>query len=241
MKPFVLSIGMLFIFFPNMFDSFEVNKGRDFYESTGNVIWDIPTEEKLIALTFDDGPHPIYTPQVLNILREHGAKATFFVVGENAKKFPGLIERESAEGHEIGNHTYTHPYEFTPEQLQDELIRTDEVIYNITGNYPSYYRPVGGSYDDMIVSTAVHSGFRVVLWSWHQDTGDWKRPGVDKIVNKVVSGARPGDVVLFHDAGGNRSQTVAALKKIIPALKEEGFTFVTISELLERNAIEVTE
>ena len=197
-------------------------------------------QEKIIALTFDDGPHSTFTPQILDLLEKHDAKATFFVIGERAEILPNIILRQLEEGHEIANHTFTHPYTNTPEGLEKELKKTDQVIYDITGSYPALYRPVGGSYDERIIDIAVQNGFKVVMWSWHQDTEDWKRPGVNKIVTTVVSGAKPGDIVLFHDAGGNRSQTVEALEQILPALKKEGFEFVTVSELLGRNGIKVS-
>ncbi|MEK3889520.1 polysaccharide deacetylase family protein [Bacillus sp. FSL K6-3431] len=218
---------------------------RAYYEKTGDVIWDISVEEKVIALTFDDGPHYIYTPQILDVLAKYDAKATFFVIGKHAEEYPDLILREKAEGHEIANHTYSHPHpnskRATYELLEKELKKTDEIIFNITGSNPIFYRPVGGDYNDEIVNTAVQQGFRVIMWSWHQDTQDWKMPGVNKIVTKVMSGASPGDIVLFHDAGGDRSQTVEALKKILPALKKQGYEFVTVSELLQRTGIEVLQ
>ncbi|MCZ2258097.1 polysaccharide deacetylase family protein [Sporosarcina sp. G11-34] len=215
-------------------------KGRAYYENKGYILWDVQTEEKVIALTFDDGPHATYTAEILDLLSAHDAKATFFVLGERAEKFPNLILRQKNEGHEVANHTYSHPYSSTPENLEMELKKTNEIIFEITGTYPLLYRPVGGSYNEPTINTAVKNGYKVVLWSWHQDTEDWKRPGVNKIVEKVLSGAKPGDVVLFHDAGGNRSQTVKALEEILPELKKEGYEFVTVSELLNRNSIEVS-
>ena len=235
MKYFWLTIGIVILmFFSIAYVSFATEKGKSYYEEKGYVLWDIKTDEKVIALTFDDGPHATYTPQILDLLAKHDAKATFFVIGEHAKKFPNIILREKDEGHEIANHTYTHPYSRTNEGLEHELIKTNEIIHNITGTFPVLYRPVGGSYNDRIINTALENGFKVILWSWHQDTKDWKRPGVNNIVTTVLSGARPGDVVLFHDAGGNRSQTVEALEEILPALKKKGYEFVTISELLNR-------
>lgn len=220
--------------------AFATEKGRRYYEEKGLILWDIKTEEKVIALTFDDGPHPIYTTQILDILNEFNAKATFFVVGANAEKHPSFISRQINEGHEIANHTYSHSYKLTPHQLEEELQRTSEIIYRITGTYPESFRPVGGSYNDDVINIAVEKGYQVVLWSWHQDTKDWKKPGVKKIVDKVLNGAKPGDVILFHDAGGDRTQTVEALSEIIPELQKQGYKFVTISELLNTNNIEVT-
>ncbi|SES01024.1 polysaccharide deacetylase family protein [Psychrobacillus sp. OK032] len=234
MKSLVWKIGLfIIIIFCIAYASSAMDKGRPYYEEKGYVLWDIQTEEKVIALTFDDGPHSTYTTQILDLLAKYDAKATFFVIGERAENMPDMILKMGQEGHEIANHTYTHPYKITPEKLEDELKKTNEIIHDITGIYPLYYRPVGGSYDDRIINTAVENGYRVVMWSWHQDTEDWKSPGVDKIVSTVLSGAKPGNIVLFHDAGGDRSQTVKALEEILPKLEQQGYEFVTISELLE--------
>ena len=228
-KVAVFFVSLLFV----AYTAFATDKGRPYYEEHGYVMWDINTEEKVIALTFDDGPHEKYTPQVLDLLERYEAKATFFVIGENAEKYPDLILRMGEEGHEIANHTYSHPLHVTPSELREELKKTNDIIQGITGTYPVFYRPVAGAYNDKIINTAIEEGYRVVLWSWHLDTQDWKTPGVKKIVNKVLKGASPGDIVLFHDAGGNRTQTVKALKEILVALKAQGYRFVTVSELAE--------
>ncbi len=241
MKYLGMKIGVIFIlFFSIAYVSLASDKGRPYYEKKGYILWDIKTEEKVIALTFDDGPHATYTPEILNLLTKYDAKATFFVIGERAEQFPDLILELANKGHEIANHTYTHAYSITPEKLETELKKTNEIIHDITGIYPLLYRPVGGRYDDDIINTAVSNGYKVVLWSWHQDTKDWKSPGIINIVTTVLSGAKPGDIVLFHDAGGNRSQTVRALEEILPELKKQGYEFLTVSELLDRNHVEVT-
>lgn len=214
-------------------DATYANKGRNYYEETGQVLWDINTKEKVIALTFDDGPHRSYTPEILNILDEYNAKATFFIIGENAKKNPNIIKRMHAEGHELANHTYTHQSRMNIPDLIKEIKQTNETIHSITGNSTTFFRPVEGVYTDELVNAVTKEGYKVVMWSWHLDTLDWKRPGVNKIVSFVLDGAKEGNVILFHDGGGNREQTVKALETILPALKRKGYTFVTISELLE--------
>lgn len=211
----------------------KAEKGRQYYEETGQVVWDIQTEEKIVALTFDDGPHPKYTTQVLDLLDKYNAKATFFVIGKNAKKNPDVVLRAYNAGHELANHTYTHTLKASVPDLEEELEQTNELIYSITDFYPVLFRPVGGEYTDEMIKAATDSGYKVVLWSWHQDTQDWKNPGVKKIVNKVLKGTEPGDVILFHDGGVRREQTIAALKEILPALQKRGYKFVTISELME--------
>lgn len=232
----VLSISILYV----NFQASATDKGRQYYEERNLIIWDVQTEEKVIALTFDDGPHPIYTAQILDILARFDAKATFFVLGEHAEKYPTIVLRENDEGHEIANHTFTHSYKYTAKELERELLKTNDVIYGITGTYPVLFRPVGGSYDESVVNIAVENDYKVVLWSWHQDTEDWKRPGVRRIVNRVLTGTKPGDVILFHDAGGNRAQTVKALEEILPELQKQGYQFVTVSELIKIKNAETT-
>lgn len=209
------------------------DKGREHYEQTGEVVWDIETQEKVVAITFDDGPDDIYTNQVLDLLEEYDAKATFFVLGKIAEKHPEVILRQYEEGHELANHTYSHPKKPTLSQIEEEMRKTNGIIYSITGFKPTLFRPVGGEYTDGMIGVAVKLGYTVILWSWHQDTQDWKNPGVNKIVKKVLDGTKPGDVILFHDGGSDRTQTVEALKKILPELKKQGYKFVTISEMLE--------
>jgi polysaccharide deacetylase family sporulation protein PdaB len=232
---------VIILFFSFALASFATEKGRPYYEKKGFVLWEIKTEDKVIALTFDDGPHSTYTPQILDLLSLYDAKATFFVVGERAEKHPEIILREIEDGHEIANHTYTHPFSSSTDQLKMELEKTNKLIHSITGIYPVLYRPVGGNYNEHTVNAAVESGYKVVMWSWHQDTEDWKRPGTQKIINKVLSGTTPGNIILFHDAGGNRSQTVEALKEILPELKKQGYEFVTVSELLNRSEAQVNK
>lgn len=217
-----------------------VEHDRTFFEKTGDVIWEVPTDKKVIALTFDDGPHSKYTPQVLDLLAKYNAKATFFVIGEHAEEFPEIIQRQIREGHEIANHTYSHykRQNDTIDEIRLELKKTDDIILKLTGTRTAFFRPIGGNYNDMIINTAVKEGYRVIMWSWHQDTEDWKGVSARRISKKVLNNYRPGDIILFHDAGGNRSQTVKALKKIIPKLIDDGYELVTVSELLQMTGID---
>ncbi|WP_442598901.1 polysaccharide deacetylase family protein [Neobacillus sp. D3-1R] len=210
---------------------------RGKFEKTGHVFWDIRTKEKLVALTFDDGPDPIYTPQILDALEKYDAKATFFVIGQEAERYPEIIKRQAKEGHELANHTYRHYFKdnFNKNKLKSELTTAGEVIEKLTGNPPALFRPIAGYYDEQIIDTAIESGYEVILWSWHQDTKDWSKPGVGKITNNVISDTKPGDIVIFHDAGGDRSQTVKAIENILEVLYEEGFKCVTVSEMLGRS------
>ncbi|WP_107951576.1 polysaccharide deacetylase family protein [Lysinibacillus parviboronicapiens] len=236
MKRFYLFLIPLCILVISIFyasESSSADKGRKYYEEAGQIVWEVKTQEKIIALTFDDGPHKKYTPEILDLLAKYDAKATFFVVGQNAEKNPEVVLRMYEEGHEIANHTYTHPLKTNVPNLIKEIKQTHDTIYSISGYSPILFRPVEGQYTDAMIDAIVKEGYKVVMWSWHLDTLDWKSPGVNQIVDTVLEGVKEGNVVLFHDGGGNREQTVKALKKILPALEKQGYKFVTIPELLE--------
>ncbi|MCI1772830.1 polysaccharide deacetylase family protein [Paenibacillus lautus] len=223
------------------------SKGRDYYEERGEIVWEVPTQNKVIALTFDDGPDERNTVQILDLLKQYDAKATFFVVGSRVEKHPDIVARELQEGHEIGNHSYTHPpfHNINVSKLSNELNQTQDAIYQATGLKTVLFRPPGGSYNEAIVRTSKDLGMLTVLWSWHQDTLDWRKPGVSRIVQKVLDNAHNGDIVLMHDFVPSSTQTVEALKVILPELQKRGYSFVTVSELIShheksRKIMEVT-
>ncbi|GAB6929661.1 polysaccharide deacetylase family sporulation protein PdaB [Paenibacillus sp. JCM 10914] len=209
-------------------------KGRDYYEERGEIVWEVPTQSKVIALTFDDGPDAHTTVQILDLLKQYEAKATFFVVGNRVEKHPDIVARELSEGHEIGNHSYTHPpfQNINSSRLVNELNKTQDAIFQATGIRTVLFRPPGGSYNESIVRTSKDIGMLTVLWSWHQDTLDWRKPGVNRIVKKVLDNAHNGDIVLMHDFVPTSTQTVEALRVILPELQKRGYSFVTVSELL---------
>ena len=215
-----------------------VKKDRAYYEERGDIVWESPKEDKVIAITFDDGPDPEDTPAILDLLKKYNGKATFFVVGKQLKRFPDIAKRQVEEGHELANHTFTHLYfnRSTPIQtIKNEIDQTQDLLYDITGTKTQLFRPPGGFYNDRMVSLCRDKGYLVVLWSWHQDTKDWDRPGVSKIVNKVLNNVRGGDIILMHDHVEGKSQTVAALEQILPELQKRGYRLVTVSELLGRS------
>ncbi|PLS07100.1 polysaccharide deacetylase family protein [Neobacillus cucumis] len=213
-------------------------KSREEYEKTGHVFWDIQTNDKLVAITFDDGPHPIFTPEILDILSKYHAKATFFVAGNKVVRFPEVLKREVKEGHEIANHTFHHIYghHISSSKLTSELEETDKVIKIFTGIKPSLYRPVGGVYNDVVIQTAIKNRKEVVLWSWDQDSRDWTDPPASQICSTITKGIKPGNIILFHDWHGseftNKCSTVKALDTILNYLHKNGYKSVTVSELL---------
>lgn len=190
--------------------------------------------EKCIALTFDDGPHPKYTEQILDILDKYNAKATFFVIGKNAEMYPDIVLQEYDRGHEIGNHTYSHPdlKKISAENFLLEIEKTNDVIKQITGTEPKLFRPPGGYLSNTIVNEIMQQNATTVLWSWRQDTRDWECPSVGCIVSAVLGNLRDGDIVLFHDYNAHNSPTPGALEEILAKLSEQGYKFVTVSELM---------
>ncbi|MEH2078190.1 MAG: polysaccharide deacetylase family protein [Nostoc sp.] len=188
-------------------------------------------EQKVIALTFDDGPWPESTAQVLDILKQNQIKGTFFLIGQNVKNYPNLVKREIAEGHVIGNHTWHHWYQFmNPQAAAYEINHTADLIYQVTGIKTNLFRPPGGIMHNGVADYARNNKYAIILWS--SDSVDYSRPAVPKLINNVFRKAKPGGIVLMHDGGGNRSKTVQALPEIIANFRKQGYSFVTIPELL---------
>ncbi|NHW33107.1 polysaccharide deacetylase family protein [Paenibacillus aceris] len=210
-------------------------KDRAYYETRGEIVWEVNTDEKVIALTFDDGPHPKYTDQVLELLKQYEAKATFFVVGNKIQLYPDVLERTAREGHEIANHTYSHAYIGRKTNIKKELNTTEDLIVAKTGQRSQLFRPPGGFYNDRLVSVVKDEGYKMIMWSWQLDTKDWNTPGVNRIVNSVLKNAKNGNIVLFHDYIEGPTQTIQALKIILPELKNRGYKLITVSELLSYN------
>ncbi len=187
---------------------------------------------KRIALTFDDGPHYKYTGEILDILKEYNAKATFFVVGELAERYPELVLRELSEGHEVGNHTWSHPKmaKLSIDQLKNEILRTERLLNEIADYRPKLFRPPEGSFRKSSEELAEANDYTLILWT--VDTRDWAHTPVDQIVEMVENETEAGSIILCHDFIGRDSPTPDALRKFIPALLDKGFEFVTVSELL---------
>ncbi|MFJ9121893.1 polysaccharide deacetylase family protein [Streptomyces sp. NPDC102394] len=186
----------------------------------------LPGARHAIALTFDDGPHPDNTPRVLSALRKHKVQATFFVIGENAAAFPQLVHAIAADGHVIGNHSYTHPQltRLSADRVKDELGRTSDVIDRILGSPPQWCRAPYGDWDT--ASLKICAELEMEPLGWSIDTLDWARPGVTSIEDAVTRNIRPGSIILQHDGGGDRSQTVRAVTDYLPRLLDDGYRFV---------------
>ncbi len=195
----------------------------------------MPTREKVVAFTFDDGPHPITTALLLDILKRDQAKATFFVVGEKAEEYPELVRRIAAAGHQVGCHTYSHLNltELTPGQVEKELTFWERDVDRIIGPGPRFLRPPGGDYDRETLSILRRRGYVLALWS--VNPGDWRSPPPKKIEHYVLGHIHPGAVVLMHDDGLN---TVKALPTILRELKRQGYRFVTMQEMARLQGVQ---
>jgi peptidoglycan-N-acetylglucosamine deacetylase len=184
-----------------------------------------------IAMTFDDGPNITLTPKLLDLLAAHHIKATFFVIGQNVADHPQVVQRAVREGHEIGNHSWSHPYlaKMSDEAARRELRRTDDAIKNATGTRPTLMRPPYGS-----ITTRQKRwindefGYQIILWD--VDPLDWKRPGPTTVCNRIVKETRPGSIVLSHDI---HPGTIEAMPATFNQLEAKGFKFVTVSELIQ--------
>lgn len=188
--------------------------------------------QKLVALTYDDGPSS-YTDRLLDCLEANGAKATFFVVGEQAELFPEALQREDSLGMEIGSHTYDHPYmsQLSASGLQETLSKNESVITSIIGHGTSILRPTGGALNDTI-----RANTNSPLIIWDVDTLDWKTKDVDSILTEIRNQVKDGSIVLMHDL---YETTVAASEIIIPELIAEGYRLVTVSELAELRGVDM--
>lgn len=186
-----------------------------------------PSSRKRIALTFDDGPGA-QTPRFLDVLRRHDVPATFFVLGQNVGGGKATLQRMVREGHAIGNHSWSHPS--LAGGGQGQITSTNAAIQGAIGISPCLFRPPYGAHGPVLDGQLRSLGMLDVLWT--VDTNDWQRPGAGVIASRVIAGARPGAIVLMHDAGGDRSQGLAALPRIITTLKARGYELVTVPQLL---------
>jgi peptidoglycan-N-acetylglucosamine deacetylase len=207
----------------------------------GVLYWRGSPDEKKIALTFDDGPNEPYTSEVLDILRTNGVHATFFLTGKNIEVFPDAARAIVREGHAVGNHSYSHRSMLleTNRTVRRELDKTEALIEAVTGRRTNLFRPPYGGKDFLTLNESRKKGY--VMVEWTVSAQDWRRPGVLRIVKRVLRGARNGAIVLMHDGdewrhGSDRSQTVASLPILIRELRKEGYEFVTVPELLKLNS-----
>mgnify|MGYP002550732120 CR=1 FL=1 len=206
---------------------------REYMTEKAQIETDNLSYYKTVALTFDDGPHPEQTAKVLDVLEKYGAKGTFFVIGRNIAGNESVVRRIIDDGHEIGNHTYTHPLRSgSSETLLEEAAKTSELLESTFDYSPVLFRPPGGNISGSMIESICEAGYKCVLWSWRMDTRDWASPPVESVVQTVLQDVKFGDIVLFHDNVYGNSPTAEALEIILPELIDRGYSFVTVSELI---------
>lgn len=188
--------------------------------------------QKRIVLTFDDGPHPKQTRQILDFLDKYQIKATFFVIGTNVRQYPDVLREVEKRGHEIGNHTNTHSHaaRLDSNTLEQQILDCEREIFLQSGVSAKLFRPPEGALNDQMRAIIRNLGYTNVLWNL--DTLDWAHTPPEQIAEYVISNAKNGDIILMHDYIGYNSPTLEALELFVPELLEQGFTFVTVGELL---------
>lgn len=192
----------------------------------------VATEKKQIALTFDDGPHPSLTPKILEILAKYHVSATFFMVGQNVLNYPGAARAVIEAGHEVGNHTFTHPHiaNLNEKAIFDEIGKCEDALEELCEYRPHLLRTPQGALTPSLERCLLDDDYILVLWSL--DTRDWENKSTACIVQTVLNRVQAGDIILMHDYIGHNSKTPEALEKIIPILLSQGYEFVTVSALL---------
>lgn len=186
-------------------------------------------KQPYVALTFDDGPHRVHTIKILDVLKKYNAKATFFVLGSNVKRYPQIVRRIANEGHEVANHSWSHPFftKLNEAGLRKQLGDTNFIIESTTGQKVRSMRPPYGDTSRSIDALMANQyGLTPIMWS--VDPNDWKRPGVQVVVNRVLSMTRPGSVILLHDIHASSAQ---AVEPIVKGLIQKGYKLVTVNQL----------
>jgi peptidoglycan/xylan/chitin deacetylase (PgdA/CDA1 family) len=205
------------------------------------TIYHVNSRDKIVALTFDDGPSPVWTPKILDELKKSGVKATFFMIGEYVRSYPEIAKRVVQEGHEIGNHSFDHHVliYYKMEELEKEIRDAEAVIRNITGKTTTLFRPPKAWLTNEEKKKIKEMGYKIILWTLNSK--DWVTFDDKYIVRYIVHHVRPGDIILFHDGGGvfttekgNRTETVKAIRRLAEKLKDRGYEFLTVTELLDR-------
>ena len=229
MKQKIISCVIMLVILLNIFNA-------DVFAETSNVYHKIESTDKKIALTFDDGPHPRKTREILEILDEYGIQATFFVIGQNAVNYPDTMKLLVESGCEIGNHTYSHENfrNMSLNEMQKEFERCEQTLRENFSVEPTLIRPPQGVCSEGLLSVSRQMNYDIILWSI--DTKDWAHASAENIARNILENADSGDIILMHDYIAGKSGTCDALRIIIPTLMERGFKFVTVGELIKDQA-----
>lgn len=203
---------------------------------TGKVVGKGKTSGKMVALTFDDGPSKTYTPQVLAVLKKYKIKATFFMCGAQVTYYPELVKQISCEGHEIANHSFSHPNLYKDKSkrgavIAAEVVKTNALIEKLVMIKPAYFR-APYNYRDVETIKAIND-LGLIYVSWTFSVSDWEKPAPEVMINIFKKNLIPGSIILLHDGGGNRNNTIAALPGMIEFALNKGYRFVTLGEILK--------
>lgn len=217
--------------------NFDLNSGKQIISNDTEILSNTTTNEnkssvlapagKYVAITFDDGPHDKLTPYILDVLKKHKAKATFYVLGNRVEYYPEIVKRAFDEGHEIGNHSWSHPKltNLTPQELRKQIYQTSSAVAKITGTAPATIRPPYGAFNDNVKQILNRP-----IVNWSVDTLDWKHKNKEMVKKIVRQNTRNGSIILMHDI---HTSTAQALDSILTELSSKGYQFVTVSQLLE--------
>lgn len=229
----VLILGLLVITAINLVQFIAFNYAKDLITASAGQriipIYSVEVPDKRLSISFDATWGAGYTDDLLDMLDRQGVKATFFLAGYWLEKYPDYVKKIASRGHEIGNHSYTHPHmnSLAEQEIRNELNRTSDLIESLTGARPKLFRPPFGEYSNKVIIGAKECGMETIQWD--VDSLDWQNTTVDAIVNRVMGKAKPGSIILFHNNG---THTVKAAEIIITRLKSQGYTIQPISELI---------
>lgn len=195
-----------------------------------------PRENKVVAFTFDDGPDSVYTPQFLDIFKEHNIKATFFLIGSRAKLFPDVVKRMAQEGHIVANHSMNHPniLKLSKKDTAREILDAEEVLYSLVKYRPALFRSPYGSLNSQKVRDIEELGYKII--AWNVDSLDWKSLSAEQVKYNILENVTEGSIILQHSSGSEEEDltgSVSAMEDIIRVLKKEGYKFVTIPEMFD--------
>lgn len=204
------------------------------FQVFGELVNHVDTNEKVVALTYDDGPNPPYTNQLIDILERNQIKATFFVIGQNLEKYPETAQLLLLKGHELGNHSYSHKRMVFKNHsfVKSEIEKTDQLIHQLGVTQEIHFRAPYGRKLLILPYVLAHLGKKNILWDVNPK--DYQATNSEAIENYVVEHTNPGSIIILHDGGGERSQTVAATARLIAKLQAKGYTFKTVSELIHQ-------
>lgn len=206
------------------------------FQLVGKMVNRVKTDEKIVALTYDDGPNPPYTNRLLEVLEKFGAKATFFVIGQQIERYPEIAQALQAQGHELGNHSYSHRRLIWTSKaaISEEIHQTDQLIQPLGHSSAIHFRAPYGYKRIRLPQVLAQLKKTNVLWNI--DPRDYQAISVEAVVDHVLGQVKPGSIVLLHDGGGDRSLTVEATARLIPQLQDRGYRLATVSELLALQA-----